>query len=89
MLWSSIIKSLIQAAIEYLKLRTKSFYLDLFSKSYERQDGYIKEVENLRSNTTPANLERINILMLRLQQERARLDDISTFYVENNPKSDN
>lgn len=89
MAWTLLIKALIEATTEYLKLRSKTVYLDVFHKSHDKQDEYIKEVEKLRVNRTPADLERINILMLRLQQERARLDDISALITQTTTKSDN
>lgn len=87
--WTLIIKALLEATTEYLKLRSKTFYLDIFHKSHDKQDDYIKEIENLRANRTSSNVERIDTLMLRLQQERSRLNDISTFYIKTDIKSDN
>ncbi len=87
--WTLIIKALLEAITEYIRLRSKTFYLDIFYKSHDEQDNYIKEIESLRVNRTSDNIERINTLMLRLQQERSRLSDISTVYIKTDIKSDN
>jgi len=89
MVWSLIIKALFEALTEYLKLRSKTFYADLYHQSYAKQDEYVKDVEKLRASRTPSDVERIDVLLSRLQQERARLNDLSTFLTKTNTKPSN
>ena len=75
--WVTVIAALFTALTEYLLLRVKSYNQDILYKSYEKQDSIIHEIETLRAKPSPDNQCRIDILLLRLQQERSRLADLS------------
>ena len=76
-MWAATITALFGALTEYLLLRVKSYNQDILYRSYEKQDAFIHEIESLRANPSPSNQSRIDILLLRLQQERIRLAELT------------
>ena len=80
MTWSAVIRAFFEAYTAYLQLKAKTFYYDIYHRSYEKQDEYIKEIEKLRIDRNPNTHIRIDELLLRLQQERSRLATVSTVY---------
>lgn len=86
--WAAAITALFGALTEYFLLKIKSYHQDIFYKSYDRQDAFIKEIEALSTHPSPANQPRIDILQLRLQQERVRLANLSAISATASSKSD-
>lgn len=82
--WSEIIKNLLLALTAYLNLKAKTFCIDIQEKSHKKQDEYVKEIQKLTANPSPANLAHVAVLQLQLQQERQRLADISAYCPKSN-----
>jgi hypothetical protein len=75
--WLEIIKNLLLALTAYLNLKAKTFCIDVHENSYKNQDKLVEEIQRLAARSSPADVERIAVLQLRLQQERKRLADLS------------
>ena len=85
--WLEIIKNLLLALTAYLNLKAKTFYIDLHEKSNAKQDSLVKEIQKLTASPSPANIALVSRLQLQLQQERARLADISAYYPKSSTES--
>jgi hypothetical protein len=76
----ALFTSLCKALALYFELKNRSFYNDIVEKHYKRKKELINEIEQLRNNPNSRNTSAADILLLVLEQENKRFDDISTFY---------
>lgn len=86
LVWLEIIKNLLLALTAYLNLKAKTFCIDLHEKSHNKQDEIIKEIQKLSNVPSPANIARVSVLQLQLQQERERLADLSAYCAKSSAK---
>lgn len=75
-----MIKALLQVLVEYLKLRNRSFYYDILTKSKSRQQDLANEIETLRSKPSNDNSDRADLLRKHLITEKQYAQHLSTFY---------
>lgn len=78
----ALIKTLIETLNLYLKLKNRSFYVDLVDKSKKKQKELIDEIEKLRSNGDAASTDRADFLQRELIAEKRDFEHLSTFYTE-------
>lgn len=76
----NLLTMLLKAVVVYIGLKNKSFYNDIVEKHYKRKQEIIDEIEKLRNKPTTANTNAADVLLLVLEQENKRFDDISAFY---------
>ena len=77
---TSLLTAIFKALALYLELKNRSFYNDLVEKHYKRKKELINEIEHLRDNPNSRNTNAADILLLVLEQENKRFDDLSAFY---------
>ena len=77
---TNLLTSVFKALALYLELKNRSFYNDLVEKHYKRKRELINEIEELRNITNSRNTNAADVLLLVLEQENKRFDDLSTFY---------
>lgn len=87
MLWSEIIKDLLLALTAYFNLKAKTCCIDLHERSYDKQNEIINEINKLSNHPDPADVDRIAVLQLQLQQERQRLADVSAYCIKSKPQT--
>jgi hypothetical protein len=76
----ALIKALFLVLIEYIKLRSKSFYYDIRIKSRQEQQEIINEIEKLRTSKLSSDHARADLLRVDLQREREFIKHISATY---------
>lgn len=86
---TDLLTSAFKALALYWELRNRSFYNDLVEKHYKRKKELINEIEQLRNNPNSSNTNAADVLLLMLEQENKRFNDLSTFYNKFGKASDN
>lgn len=77
---TSLLTMIFKSLALYLELKNRSFYNDLVEKHHKRKKEIIDEIEKLRNKPTSANTNAADVLLLVLEQENKRFDDLSAFY---------
>jgi len=77
---TTLVTTLFKALALYLELKNRSFYNDLVEKHCKRKKDLINEIEKLRDTPNSRNTSAADVLLLVLEQENKRFDDLSTFY---------
>lgn len=85
---TNLLTSVFKALALYLELKNRSFYNDLVEKHYKRKRELINEIEELRNIPNSRNTNAADVLLLVLEQENKRFDDLSTFYNNFTKRSD-
>jgi len=76
----ALIKTLLSTLNLYLKLKNKSFYVDLVERSKDKQKDLINEIEKLRANGDHASTDRADFLLDELVNEKRDLKHLSAVY---------
>lgn len=77
---TALIKTLLETLNLYLKLKNRSFYVDLLEKSKRKQKELINEIEKLRNDGGADATDRADFLQSELIAEKHDLKHISTIY---------
>ena len=75
-----LLKAVFRALEEFLKLKNRSFYYDIVTKSKNYQKELIDEIEKLRNTGTNSSNDRADLLRAQLLQERKTLEHLSAVY---------
>ena len=85
----AIVQSILKCLELFLMLKNKLFYYEIVQKSKSRQKELLDELEKLRSSGDSNSADRADILRKQLQNEKAELQHLSTFYTETTKGSAN
>jgi hypothetical protein len=75
-----LIKTVLETLNLYLKLKNKSFYVDLITRSKEKQKSLINEIEKLRSVGDNPSTDRADFLQQELIAEKRDIKHLSAVY---------
>jgi len=75
-----LLKGVLLALTAYLQLQSKTFFYDIITKSRDRQQQLIDEIEKLRAAQSNDSNDRADVLRSQLIGERKYLDDLSAAY---------
>ena len=81
----ALFKTILETLNLYLKLKNRSFYVDLVEQSKNKQKGLINEIEKLRSTGDSASTDRADFLLRELVSEKQDIKHLSAIY---NPTSE-
>jgi hypothetical protein len=73
----ALIKTVLQTLNLYLKLKNRSFYVDLVEKSKNKQKDLIDEIEKLRSAGDSDATDRADFLFRELVAEKRDIKHLS------------
>jgi|TARA_B110000858_G_C17596012_1_gene377849 hypothetical protein len=73
----ALIKTVLQTLNLYLKLKNRSFYVDLVEKSKKKQKDLIDEIEKLRSDGDSDATDRADFLFRELVAEKRDIKHLS------------
>lgn len=76
----TIILSLLKSLELFLSLKNKLFYYEIRTKSKQRQNEIISEIEKLRAAGDSNSADRADLLRSELKAERDEIKHLSTFY---------
>tara|TARA_R110000772_G_scaffold64176_3_gene143499 strand:+ start:112 stop:387 length:276 start_codon:yes stop_codon:yes gene_type:complete len=75
-----LIKTVLETLNLYLKLKNRSFYVDLMNSSKEKQKSLINEIEKLRSVGDSPSTDRADFLQQELISEKRDIKHLSAVY---------
>ena len=75
-----LLKGVLLTLTTYLELKSKTFFYDILSKSKDRQQQLIDEIEKLRAIKSNDSNDRADVLRAELISERKYIDHLSTVY---------
>ena len=73
----ALIKTVLATLNLYLKLKNRSFYVDLVEKSKKKQRELIDEIEKLRSDGSASSTDRADFLFRELVSEKRDIKHLS------------
>ena len=73
----TLIKTVLQTLNLYLRLKNRSFYVDLVEKSKSKQKDLINEIEKLRSDGGSDATDRADFLFRELVSEKQDIKHLS------------
>lgn len=76
----ALVKTLLETLNLYLKLKNKSFYVDLLERSKRKQKELINEIEELRSFGSSDATDRADFLQSELISEKRDIKHLSAIY---------